>query len=146
MRNWNQLFVVLKGPRPPIEKNAVGVLTLCTVVQWTFLLWVHPSCLLTSYYLPLSKLRSKPEFLEFMSQKSQFLGSRCVLKVQVKSQGQRFFSEHVDQGLRGGRDQFWLCIVHNTKSSVCHEHCCCHLMSRTQNIFVVLQFILIVKA
>ena len=34
-------------------------------------------------------------------------------------------------------DQFWLCIVQNAKSSVCHGQCCCHLMSRTQNIFVI---------
>ena len=65
-----------------------------------------------------------------------------VLKVQVTSQGQRFFLENVDQGLRGGRDQFWLCIVHNAKFSGCDGHCCCHLMSSTQNIFVVLQFYL----
>ena len=40
-----------------------------------------------------------------MFQMSEFLGSSSVLKVQVTSQGQRFFLEHVDQGLRGGRGQ-----------------------------------------
>ena len=63
---------------------------------------------------------------------SEFLGSSSVLKVQVKSKGQRFFLEHVDQGLRGGRDQFLLCIVHSAKLSGCDGHCCCHLMSSTQ--------------
>ena len=56
---------------------------------------------------------------------SEFLGSSSVLKVQVKSQVQRFFLEDVDQGLRGGRDQFWLCIAHNGKLSGCDGHCCC---------------------
>ena len=69
-----------------------------------------------------------------MPQVSEFQGSSCVLKVHVKSTGQRFFLEHVDQGLRGGRDQFWLCIVHNAKFSGCVGHCCWNLMSITQNI------------
>ena len=64
-----------------------------------------------------------------MPQMSEFLGSSSVLKVQVKSQGQRFFLEHVHQGLRG-----------------CDGHCFCHLMSSTQNIFVVLQFSLTNKS
>ena len=42
--------------------------------------------------------------------------------------------------LRGGRDQFWLCIVHNANFSGCDGHCCCHVLSSTHNIFVVLQF------
>ena len=95
-----------------------------------------------SYYVPFGKLRSRPEFLELMSQVSEFLGSSCILTVQVKSKGQRFFLEHIDQDLRGGRDQFWLCIAHNAKFSACDGHCCCHVMSSTQNIFVVLQLYL----
>ena len=48
--------------------------------------------------------------------------------------------ERVDQGLRGGRDHFWLCVEQNAKFSGCDGHWCCHLTSGTQNIFVVLQF------
>ena len=73
---------------------------------------------------------------------SEFLGSSCILKVPVKSKGQRFFLDHIDQDLRGGRDQFWLCIVHIAKFSGCDRHCCCHVMSSTPSIFVVLQFYL----
>ena len=124
-------FVVFEGPwpQPPSSRGMESVSSLCTVGQWTFHLWLYPSCLLTSFYFLFSKLWSRLEFLELMSQMSEFLGSSCVLKVQVKSQGQRFFMEHADQGLRGGRDQFWLCIVHNAKFSGCDGHCCYHVMS-----------------
>ena len=56
--------------------------------------------------LCMTSLLEQTEFLELKSQMSEFQGSSCILKVQVKSKGQRFFLEHVDQGLRGGRDQF----------------------------------------
>ena len=42
-----------------------------------------------------------------------------------------------DQFWLGEGDQFWLCIVHNAKFSGCDGHCCCHLISSTQNMFVV---------
>ena len=84
-----------------------------------------------------SRYRRSVGVSELMSQMSEFLESICVLTVQVKSRGQRLFLEHVDQGLREGRDQWWLCIVHNAKFSFCDGHCCCHLMSSTQNNFVV---------
>ena len=80
-----------------------------------------------------------------MFQMSEFLGSSSVLKVQVTSQGQRFFLEHVDQGLRGGRGQFWLCIVRNAIFSGCDGHYC-HLMSSTQSILLSYNFIIRIKA
>ena len=69
------------------ECTTQGIFKKCCVQGKVSLPPIHPSCLLTSFYFPFGKLWSRREFLELMSQMSEFLGSICVLKVQVQNSG-----------------------------------------------------------
>ena len=79
MRNWNPSLLNSRAFAPCREEWSP-----CGFSQYRAAIDI-------SFYFPFGKLRSRPEFLELMSQMCEFQGSSSVLKVQVKSQGQRFF-------------------------------------------------------
>ena len=104
MRNWNQLSVVWKDLRPPSRgMESVSSLSLpCNTGHFV-----------TGFIPAVYRC-----IFSFMSQFSEFLGSSCVLKVQVNSQGRSLFMEHVDQNLTGGRDQLRFYIIHSNNTNV----------------------------